>query len=143
MAFQGVDPLNRAITVCTARLSNGNGSCSGTVPVGTSFIDAVFTGSGYTGDVGSRAVVGKGVSVNVGKVRGKGANRKVNLSGKTAGARQTVTIYRSANGKTKKIGTDKSNSNGTWAKSNVGLKAGGNVKVFAKVKQMASTKVNV
>ncbi len=143
VVFKGVDPLNRAITVCTARVSNGSGSCAGTIPVGTSFIDAVFSGGGYSGDFGSRAVVARGVSVKVDKVRGKGAKRKVNLSGKTAGARQTVTIYRTGNGKTKKIGTDKSNSKGTWAKSNVALKTGGNVKVFGKVKQMSSTKVNV
>ncbi len=143
VVFKGVDPLNRAITVCTARVSNGSGSCAGTIPVGTSFIDAVFSGAGYTGDVGSTAVVARGVSVKVDKVRGKGANRKVNLSGKTTGARQTVTIYLTKNGKTKKIGTDKSNRNGTWAKSNVALKAGGNVKVFGKVKKMSSTKVNV
>lgn len=143
VVFQGTDPLNRPITVCTARLSNGSGSCTGTIPVGTSVIDAKFNNGTFVGDSGAKLVTATGVSIKVDKVRGKGAKRKLNLSGKTAGSKQTVTIYRTKNGKTTKIGTDKSNAKGTWAKSNVALKAGGKVKVFAKVKQMASTKVNV
>lgn len=143
VVFQGTDPLNRPITVCTVHLSNGSGSCTGKIPVGTSIIDAKFNNGTFVGDSGAQLVTATGVSIKVDKVRGKGSKRKLNLSGKTAGANQKVTIYRTKNGKNKKIGTDKSNANGTWAKSNVALKTSGSVKVFAKVKQMASPKVSV
>lgn len=143
VVFQGTDPLNRPITVCTARLANGSGSCAGAVPTGSSIIDAKFNNGTNVGDSGAVTVVAAGVSIKVDNVRGKGSNRKVNVSGKTAGNKQKVTIYRVKSGKKKEIGTAKSNGKGTWAKSNLALGVSGKVKVFAQVKQYKSTKVLV
>ncbi|HAM21797.1 MAG TPA: hypothetical protein DCQ04_05880 [Actinobacteria bacterium] len=136
------NPLNQVSTLCIANVTNGSGSCSGSLLVGTNLINAKFNNGQYIGDSGAAVLKVLGVSTNVAKVSGSGSNRKVNLTGKTYKKKQSVVIYKRKGGKTTRIGTATSNNSGAWSRK--GLKVGGgDVYVFTKLKKMVSNKVRV
>ncbi len=136
------NPLNQVSVLCVAAVTNGSGSCSGALMVGTNLINAKFNNGAYIGDSGATGLKVLGVSTNVTKVKGSGSKRKVDLSGKTYKGKQTVTVYKRKNGKTTKIATTTSSKHGNWSRK--GLKVGGGtVYVFSKVKKLESNRAKV
>ena len=68
------NPLNQVSTLCIANVTNGSGSCSGSLLVGTNLINAKFNNGQYIGDSGAAVLkVGKTTRIGTATSNNSGA----------------------------------------------------------------------